>query len=337
VTRIQPDTPVLMRGPRSVSSTTSRRRLTASSTGLAALVLAGLPMQASAVTVAGDPTCVVVADDHAGHTGEAGAPSAARGGEGPDHRPVSPAEQARIEREAARLAADGTDARLAATRRIRIPVRVHVMRAADEVTGEVSDEQVEAQVAVLNQTFRGAESEAAATTGFRFVLKGTDRYANDAWHVDQKSRKYRSRTRIGSRRTLNIWVVDSPYLGIATFPWDVEHNGEVDGVRVDFETLPGGSATDYDLGKTATHEVGHWLGLYHTFQGGCSEQNDRVEDTPAQAEPTEGCPEGADTCPDERGLDPIHNYMDYSYDSCYDQFTPGQKQRMRTMWRAYRD
>ena len=324
-----------------MSSTTSRRRLTASSTGLAALVLAGLPVQASAVTgpvtgpdpLAGDPACVVAEDDHAG---EAGVPSAARGGEGPDHRPVSPAEQARIEREAARLAG-GAAARLA-TRRITIPVRVHVMRAADEVTGEVTDEQVAAQVAVLNQTFRGAESEAAATTGFRFVLKSTDRYANDAWHVDDKSRKYRSRTRIGSKKTLNIWIGGyADYLGIATFPWDVKRNGSVDGVRVDYRSLPGGSATDYNLGKTATHEVGHWLGLFHTFQGGCSKQNDRVEDTPAQAVPTEGCPEGADTCPGKRGLDPIHNYMDYSYDSCYDQFTPGQKQRMRTMWRAYRD
>ena len=326
-----------------MSSTTSWRRLAVSSMGLAALVLVGLPTQATAVTsavttagtVAGEPACVVAEDDHAGHAGEAGSPSAARGGEGPDHRPVSPAEQARIEREAALLAVGD---RLAATRRITVPVRVHVMRAADKVTGDVTDEQVAAQIAVLNRTFGGAESEAGAKTGFRFVLKSTDRYANDAWHADEKSRKYRSRTRIGSKKTLNMWLGGyTDYLGIATFPWDVKRNGSVDGVRVDYRSIPGGSATDYNLGKTATHEVGHWLGLYHTFQGGCSKQNDRVRDTPAQAAPTEGCPEGADTCPGKRGLDPIHNYMDYSYDSCYDQFTPGQKERMRTMWRAYRD
>jgi hypothetical protein len=61
-----------------------------------------------------------------------------------------------------------------------------------------------------------------------------------------------------------------------------------------------------------------------------------VDDTPVQAAPTSGCPLGADTCPDAPGLDPIHNYMDYSYDSCYTQFTPGQAARMVESWTAYR-
>ena len=79
----------------------------------------------------------------------------------------------------------------------------------------------------------------------------------------------------------------------------------------------------------------HWLGLFHTFQGGCTATNDEVTDTPAQGASTNGCPEGADTCT-LPGLDPIHNYMDYSYDTCYTMFTAGQTSRMNTMWAAHR-
>ena len=92
----------------------------------------------------------------------------------------------------------------------------------------------------------------------------------------------------------------------------------------------------YDLGKTLTHETGHWINLAHTFEGGCGSKGDFVADTPAQKIPTGGCPEGKDTCKGDPGLDPIHNYMDYSFDSCYSEFTPGQVQRMRDAWLFYR-
>ncbi|RHW26902.1 zinc metalloprotease [Nocardioides immobilis] len=261
--------------------------------------------------------------------------ASARGGHGVDHRDVSPREQRAIARKTkARLRAQGVTRAELRNRSVSVPVYVHVMAASDG-TGDVTDAQIADQIDVLNETFAGGESPDAADTGFSFSLAGTDRFYNDAWHQDHASSKYRKATRQGGANALNIWLVDFKYLGIATFPWDYQRNGGIDGIRVHYDSLPGGGIANYDLGETATHEAGHWFGLYHTFQGGCTELNDEVADTPAQSSPTSGCPAGRDSC-ELPGLDPIHNYMDYSYDSCYTEFSPGQASRAQSMWAAYR-
>jgi hypothetical protein len=302
---------------------TGLRRLGAAALGAATIGLMGLTVPAQAVLVAGDQTCVVV-DEH-GHS------DAARGGWGHDTRAVSAEEQRAISRRTDRiLRAAGKPTAAAVT----IPVYVHVM-AANDGTGDVTDQQITQQIAVLNDTFAGNEDSAAAQTSFSFTLAGVDRFYNSTWHKDGASSKYRKETRQGGANALNIWLVNFKYLGIAQFPWDYARNPGTDGVRVHFGSLPGGPIQDYNLGETATHEVGHWLGLYHTFQGGCTTLNDEVSDTPAQSSPTDGCPEGRDSC-SLPGLDPIHNYMDYSFDSCYNQFTSGQSTRMDQMWAAYR-
>ncbi len=300
--------------------------------GAALLTAAGVllgavaPAHASTVAPANAGTCVTA------HQG-----SAARGlnGRGADTRGVSVAEQRRIEsRTTDLLALRGMSRREAAATGGSVPVYVHVM-AGKSGAGNVTDSQISQQIAVLNKTYSGAESGTAANTGFTFTLAGTDRFYNDTWHKDRQSTQYRSQTRKGGANALNIWLVDFSYLGIATFPWDYASSPKIDGIRVQYSSLPGGTATNYNYGETATHEAGHWFGLYHTFQGGCTATNDEVSDTPAQSSPSSGCPTGRDSC-SLPGLDPIHNYMDYSYDTCYTEFTGGQSNRMSQMFTAYR-
>ncbi len=222
-----------------------------------------------------------------------------------------------------------------------IPVYFHVITAG--TTGALTNAQIAAQIDVLNRTFAGAEG--GARTGFSFKLAGVTRTDNAAWFYagagGNNEHSMKAALHQGGPDALNWYSTTAGgYLGWAYLPDIVTKPGQayLDGVVVDWESVPGASATyagRYDQGETGTHEVGHWLNLEHTFYGGCNAKGDFVDDTPAERTPTEGCPAGKDTCP-APGLDPIHNYMDYSYDSCYTQFTPGQTQRMRDAWLLYR-
>ena len=306
--------------------------------GATMLALSGLsaPAQAALPTGERGPACF---DPVAAGAGS----SAARGGAGfgkRDHREITPAQQRAIEARTAKILAKGNGKGKPGTggttvaQAGNIPVYVHVMADANG-NGDVTDSQVAQQIQVLNKTYGGQESSNASNTGFTFTLAGVDRFYNSTWHKDRSSSTYRSQTRQGGADALNIWLVDFSYLGIATFPWDYSRNPSIDGIRVHYGSLPGGPIANYNFGETATHEAGHWLGLYHTFQGGCTSTNDEVADTPAQSSATSGCPTGRDSC-SLPGLDPIHNYMDYSYDSCYYEFTAGQTTRMQQMFGAYR-
>lgn len=224
---------------------------------------------------------------------------------------------------------------------VTVPVYFHVV--TDGALGAVSDEQIADQVTVLNTTFAGREG--GAKTGFSFTLAGVTRTDDAGWfHAgpggkDENTMK--STLRRGGGDALNLYTTTAgAYLGWAYLPDILTKPGQahLDGVVVDWESLRGVStryAGRYDQGETATHEVGHWLDLEHTFYGACTPKGDFVDDTPSERTATSGCPIGKDTC-DAPGTDPIHNYMDYSYDTCYTSFTAGQTQRMRDAWLLYR-
>ncbi|MEL4505124.1 zinc metalloprotease [Luteococcus sp. H138] len=225
-----------------------------------------------------------------------------------------------------------------------IPVYVHVINDGTAATN-VSDAVIARQLQVLNAAYAGSNSGALAGSGFSFSLVKTNRITKSTWanKVSPGSRveKQIKASRVGDAKTLNIWITGlgssgGQLFGWATFPSDYARNPGMDGLMIDRRTLEGqpGAFPGYSEGDTATHEIGHWMGLYHTFQGGCA-GGDEVADTAAEASPASGCPTGRDTCT-ASGTDPIHNYMDYSNDPCLTQFTQGQVDRMAAMWGTYR-
>lgn len=225
---------------------------------------------------------------------------------------------------------------------VSITVNFHVIRSSSGA-GDVSDTRLNQQIATLNAAYSGK--------GFTFVRGTTDRTNNQSWYTMQPGtsaetnckNSFTASSANDSRYVLNFYTA-SPgggLLGWATFPWDRASNPRMDGVVILNSSINGGTATNYNLGDTATHEIGHWLGLYHTFQSGCGTGNnttsgDRVADTAAEASPASGCPTGRDTCTSISGVDPITNFMDYTYDACMNNFTSGQTTRMVNMAATYR-
>ena len=228
-----------------------------------------------------------------------------------------------------------------ATGIIEVPVWFHVINKGSGIAnGDVPDSQITDQVAVLNKSYKDSNMP------FHFTLAGTDRTKNTTWYTvapnTAAQTAMKKALRKGGPETLNIYLANlgGGLLGYSTFPSDYASNPKDDGCVILFSSLPGGSAAPFNLGGTVTHEVGHWVGLFHTFQDGCTNPNDEVDDTPAQAEPTSGCPTTKpDTCKGSQwpGADLISNYMDYSDDVCYTEFTPGQVTRATGAVSTYRE
>ncbi|OLT38058.1 hypothetical protein BJF79_28015 [Actinomadura sp. CNU-125] len=264
-----------------------------------------------------------------------------------EHNVLGARESASIERDLNRLLdrlglslgpkapQDANAAERRAAKHITVPVYFHVLH--DGSRGNVSDAKVRQQIKVMNAAYGGRYG--GDDTDVSFDLRGIGRSDNADWfwYPEQYEQSYKPRLRKGGKGTLNLYsaYIEGDLLGWSTFPWSYRNDPKMDGVTINYGSMPGGHIDQYNRGFSAAHETGHWLGLYHTFQDGCGGEGDRVADTPAERDPANGCPEGKDTCW-ARGDDPIHNFMNYSYDTCMTSFTRGQGDRVHKVWAAYR-
>ncbi len=231
----------------------------------------------------------------------------------------------------------------------------------------ISDEQILSQIEVLNEDFRRLNPDTintpaifksiAADTKISFCLASFDpdgqatdgitrHYSNSLPFDANNSLQNRRLKAYGywpADQYLNIWVTElqDDVLGYATFPSDLDIDGLdnspsdifTDGIVIDHRTFGNNTGTsfggNYNNGRTTTHEVGHWLGLYHIWgdEDDCISP-DYCDDTPSQQFASEGCPSEKSSCTQR---DMFENYMDYSYDACMNIFTEDQKNRMRTV------
>lgn len=269
--------------------------------------------------------------------------------------PQFAANRVQIERETRQWIQDNASNKIGAV--ITIPVVFHVVYNTS--AQNISDARILEQLNVLNKDFGRTNADAgntpsvwqgiSANTNIQFCMAQRDPSGNATNGIVRKSTTVTSfssndnikRSANGGSdawprdQYLNIWVgnLSGGLLGYAQFPGGA---ASTDGVVVLYSSVGGpnnpGTATPYHLGRTATHEVGHWLNLYHIWGDdgtGCS-GSDQVSDTPNQAGATSGCPAfpKTDACTSTSPGVMFMNYMDYSTDACMNMFTNGQSTRM---------
>lgn len=253
---------------------------------------------------------------------------------------------------------------------ITIPVVVHVIHNGDVlgINENIFDEQVESQIRVLNEDFRrksgtpgfnsnpvGADIEiefALAKRDPSGVLSNGINHVNlgqESWSTTDIDDIVKPQTQWNPDKYLNIWLVNlsrTDLLGYAQFPSTSGLSGlntsegaaSTDGVVIGYKFFGssdyfanGTYASNYDKGRTTSHEVGHWLGLRHIWGDGGCDVDDFCTDTPNAGQQNEGCPTNIDSCPNSPGMDMVENYMDYTFDACMNIFTADQKTRMITV------
>ncbi len=242
-----------------------------------------------------------------------------------------------------------------------IPVVVHVIHNGEAVgTGtNISDAQVLSQIDVLNEDFRRLNPDAnqtpvqflgvASDAEIEFCMASIDPQGNQtdgidridggnaSWSTNQVDNTVKPQTTWNSNFYLNMWVLNfsgGGLLGYATFPGGSQNrDGVVIGYKYFGRWPDNPNNNSYNGGRTTTHEVGHWLGLYHIWGDGPCGNDDSVNDTPESDDANYGCPNGHTSCGTE---DMIQNYMDYTNDACMNLFTVGQGNRMRSAISSFR-
>lgn len=248
----------------------------------------------------------------------------------------SPAEHEMLHRQLRQFREQTGFGLAAAAGPITVPVWFHIVtkpgRRGGPPQGDVSNAQIADQLQVLNDAYAGR--------GFSFTHGGTKRVSNSKWFTRCASssieRQMKNALAVDPAHNLNVYSCEpGGLLGFAYYPDSFPETDKRHGVVVLHSSFPGGAAVPYDEGDTATHEVGHYLGLAHTFEGGCSAPGDFVADTPPEASAAFGCPVGRDTC-SGGGPDPILNFMDYTDDACMIEFSTDQSIRMQDITALYR-
>ena len=222
---------------------------------------------------------------------------------------------------------------------LEIPIVFHVIYRSDG-TGNLTNQQINDQVAVLNEDFRalpGTLGAPGTDTKVQFRLVDITRTMNDNWFNEQDDAdelEYKSALAWDPNNYLNVYTNTARgYLGYSSFPQD-SAGSVLDGVVVLYEVVGGrnNGAGIYDQGRTLTHELGHYFGLFHTFESypnplGCYTgytQGDLINDTASENIDHYTCVQTA-TCGTP---DPITNYMNYTPDNCMNNFTPEQSNRL---------
>ena len=235
-----------------------------------------------------------------------------------------------------------------------VPVVFHIIYA--DGSDNISEAQILDQMRILNLDFRRLNSDAsnlrgifqavAADPEIEFRLATIDPQGNctnginrvqSALSIDA-SDNVKSLISWNNTKYLNIWVVRSIDISITTgtvlgyaYPPSVNQPASLDGIVIRHDRVGSiGSAVPESLGRTLTHEVGHYFGLRHPFQGGCT-GGDQVADTPPVALASNGCSLGTNSCSNDSPdlPDMLENYMDYSDEDCQNTFTVGQKTVMK--------
>ena len=249
-----------------------------------------------------------------------------------------------------------------------IPVVFHVIHKNG--LENISQTQINDAIRILNEDFRkqagtngGSSTDPlAADMEYEFRLAQFDPNGQPTSGVnrvyslgtDNAGNSHKGLSYWDARKYFNVWVVNniadndpnSTILGYAQFPFQINSATSTDGVMCRADQI--GiieMASVMQAGRTLTHEAGHWVGLYHPFQGGCvgltpatcATQGDEVCDTPPVASATNGCPNNRNSCTESNDKpDLVRNYMDYADGNCMNMYTPGQKTKMDGQMAFYR-